>query len=331
MDEKTLKAAMARIAIVLGALAGSTESAQGQVMEEFVYDALGRLISVVPADGRQYKFEYDRAGNWTATGPATGTSPKPDTPTPVDPTPKLFERTITVPASSGQLNTLRRLAEYAGYSGRQPARIVFEVVPGVSILGIRGNAAIDSGTWPTDKYATSITLKVAGVVQGHGGTGGTSGTDGQPGGDAVIARLPMRVEVLAGGALMGGGGGGGGGAPSPRLSVIIGPRPGGGGGGGYPDGLGGAGSTVQPGPQPGLPGSMGGEGGLGLPNLTGQGGKGGAAGKRGEPGRPSYHGSVPASEAPKPGEGGEAGRAIRTNGHYVELVDLGGAIVGLKE
>jgi len=231
MDEKTLKATVARIAIVLGALAGSTESAQAQVMEEFFYDALGRLVSVVPADGRQYKFEYDRAGNWTATGPATGTSPKPDTPTPVDPTPKLFERTITVPASSGQLNTLRRLAEYAGYSGRQPARIVFEVVPGVSILGIRGNAAIDSGTWPTDKYATSITLKVAGVVQGHGGTGGASGTDGQPGGDAVIARLPMRVEVLAGGALMGGGGGGGGGAPSPRLSVIIGPRPGGGGGG----------------------------------------------------------------------------------------------------
>ncbi len=122
MDEKTLKATVARIAIVLGALAGSTESAQAQVMEEFFYDALGRLVSVVPADGRQYKFEYDRAGNWTATGPATGTSPKPDTPTPVDPTPKLFERTITVPASSGQLNTLRRLAEYAAYSGRQRHR-----------------------------------------------------------------------------------------------------------------------------------------------------------------------------------------------------------------
>lgn len=288
---------------------------------EYVYDSRGRLIQVLHGDGTSTIYEYDAAGNRTAAGARA----------PVPP-PVPFVRTIVIPASTVTPCNLNSLARSAGYNGKQPAQIAFDLPSGVALTGAPGSGiAIDTGTWPIDKYPTVLTLRVAGKVWGGGGRGGAgagvaegaSGGNGGAGGDAVNCQVPIAIEIASGGEIIGGGGGGGGGAQSPRLAPIIGPRPGAGGGGGFPNGP--SGFAGYPLYSPGWPGtpSGGGAGGIGFQNISGDGGAGGGAGAAG------FTGGSTASTLSSPGSGGPPGYAIRKNGHQVSIVN-GGTIVGAQ-
>lgn len=151
--------------------------------------------------------------------------------------PSAFNATIDLVSSNSGVN-LRTVADAAGYTGLSDATIAFEVESGVTITGLAGapdgGIAIDTGTWPTGAYtiALTLTIKSGGIVRGGGGKGGNGssgggGFIGGKGGDAVHARVPLTVNVNAGGELKSGGGGGGGGG-----GFVTGGGGGGGGGGG---------------------------------------------------------------------------------------------------
>jgi YD repeat-containing protein len=317
--------------LALAALLTASGSLAAQVNESFAYDELGRLIQVTHGDGSTVDHVFDAAGNrLTVVGSKKPVDPDP----PVDPPkPVAFERTLALSPTSGQTVDLRAVANAAGYNGQQPAKIIFDVPAGVSIIAAPGGVAMVSGEWPTGTYAIDIALKVSGQVYGGGGTGGNGAGGETPaagagitGGDAFVAQAPLSIEVLPGGTIAGGGGGGGGGAQSPRLDMIIGPKPGGGGGGGFPNGAGGASSA--PTVNSGLPGTAagGGAGGISIPaGPSGKGGNGGAAGSPGEAGQATT------STESSAGAGGAPGFAVRKNGHAVTVTNAGGSITGAQE
>jgi YD repeat-containing protein len=220
---------------------------------------------------------------------------------------------------AGPVN-LRTLANNAGYNGAQAANVTFEVGNNVTITGLAGGIAIDSGVWPTGTYTITLSLvvKTGGIVRGGGGVGGAGGSTpsaGGAGGDAIYCRVPMSVTIESGAQARGGGGGGGGastvfeGWPEPDN------RYGGGGGGGAPNGAGGAGDPpASNGANATVSG--GGAGGAGA-NGGVSGGLGGAYGANGANGQGWLSPSAPG------GAGGAAGYCIRKNGHSVTVTNNG--------
>lgn len=223
---------------------------------------------------------------------------------------------INLTSSSTGVN-LRTIANAAGYRGKADATLTFNVPSGVVITGKDGGGiGIDTGEWPDDVYTISITLVVqsGGVVRGGGGDGGKGwgrgparllgslgNTDrrgkGGDGGDAIYCRVPMTVNIDAGGKVEAGGGGGDGAATRVTGWPLSSYSNSGGGGGGFPNGKGGSG--IGPGTDA-LDGTVAG-GGLGGANGGANGGNAGAAAS----------------------PGGAAGFAVRKNGNTVTVTNSG--------
>lgn len=143
---------------------------------------------------------------------------------------------------------------------------------GIKVGSTSDSPSFDVGDWPAD---VDITVRVAGRVQGHGGTGGIAAGSGSA---ALYTRYPVTLENN--GEVYGGGGGGGFGA----TTVDGGGFPytvysGGGGGAGFPPGgssLGGEPGTTEAG---GAGATLAGAG--GSPGADGQAGNGSAGGAAG--------------------------------------------------
>jgi len=269
------------------ALISASKPALAQSVQTYTYDALGRLIKVVYADGSSVRYAYDATGNRRFIVQAVPGG----------------SFTTTIPITGTGAVNLRTLAEDAGYDGTQNANVTFTLASGVTITGAAGGGiAIDSGTWPTSSYTITLALQISGTVRGGGGAGGEGDDVGSNGGDAIHCRLPMSVAVNAGGVVASGGGGGGGGA----TTGVGGKFGGGGGGGGAPNGPGGGGSEGwQTTGAPGQPGTTSGGGAGGSPG-GGAGGTYAAAGTGGSG-----------------GSAGAAGFAIRKNGNTVNVTNNG--------
>lgn len=196
--------------------------------------------------------------------------------------------------------------------------VTFILPAGRTIRSVTGNAALVTGTFPTN--LVTLKLIVRGRIQGRGGAGGRGGSQnpnlpalaGGAGGRALQATVALDIEMQAG--EIWGGGGGGGGATT-RGGNTFNTRGGGGGGGaGNAPGGGGSGPNQA---QEGLPGSTtaGGTGGYSwskegfweweYPFPSVRGGTGGAPGQAGLPGTAQSGSPVSA-----PGAGGAAGPAI---------------------
>ena len=195
----------------------------------------------------------------------------------VDPT----DRTIIIDFNQNNLN-LRTIHDTLFTKPESGDNVLCIVEAGV-VVGSTSTTtpAFDVGDWPA---GVSITLNIAGRLQGRGGDGGAGGfltsvpaEDGAAGGVALKVGVTIDLEVPSG-EIFGGGGGGGG-----SLS-----GDGGGGGAGTLGGIGGSelvsGATAG---DPGTPDAGGAGGGTagtgGGPGLAGQvggigGGAGGAAG-----------------------------------------------------
>lgn len=327
---------------VLGGLAMSLPTcaffgAEARANELFDYDNLGRLVRVTYADGRVLTYQYDVMGNRTLVhsgGQGPGTPETPETPP--------FNATISVPGG-GAVN-LRSLANAAGYTGAESATIQFVVAAGITILGGGGIGAtpdgglgIDTGTWPTEPHAPSLSLLVRGQVYGGGGKGGDGsaiatvpdgGFPGGAGGDAVVCRAPIAITIEPGGAVRAGGGGGGGGGNSSywfRLGQRTNYLASGGGGGGFPNG-GASTSWTDVRAYPGQAGTLhgGGVGGAGsVTTVRGTEGVAGAGGVGGGSGAAGATGGVGVPSAQEPGAGGPGGYAIRKSGHHVPVTNNG--------
>lgn len=315
-----------------GALIANALPASAQSLT-YTYDEFGRLKTVTYPNGFVSSYAYDNAGNRTQVTRA----------------PNEFSGAINVP-SGGPVN-LRSLANAAGYDGAKNATITFVVAASATVTGAAGASAaaggiaIDTGTWPTSSYTIALTLQIAGKVYGGGGGGGRGGgqtidgTSGGSGGDAIYARVPLSVSVLAGGEVRGGGGGGGGGGAwwqdytSPRGVYSVNYLNGGGGGGGFPNGAAGLqGYTTHLASidvaNDGLPGTVanggaGGTGGTALSHTTGAGGAGGGIAIAGTTGATSVGGTLMGWSINVPGSGGGAGYAIRKNAQTVSVVSNG--------
>lgn len=109
--------------------------------------------------------------------------------------------------------------------------VVLYIAAGVKLGSLRnsGLPGFDTGEWPT---GTTITIYLAGRIQGYGGDGGFgAGSNGQNGGDALKARLPITVNCTTGTPQIWSGGGG-----SPQQDFISARLSGG--GAGYEPGIG---------------------------------------------------------------------------------------------
>lgn len=222
--------------------------------------------------------------------------------------------TITLTSSVERVN-LRALASVAGYRGKANATYTFVVPNGVTIVGRpiggarsiheTGGIAIDTGEWPVDEHTITLVLTVqsGGVVRGGGGDGGRggirggSGGKGNNGGDAIFCRVPMTVNIDAGGKVESGGGGGSGADSSTTGWPLSSHSDTGGGGGGFPNGRAGNG---------------GGAGAAGLDGTAAGGGLGGAPG-----------GGNGGNAGASPTNGGTAGYAVRKNGNTVTVNNSG--------
>lgn len=301
-----MKSAISFIALFTALIAPATAEAQ-----TYTYDSLGRVSSVVSANGAKTVYYYDTVDNRTATQTATNGNTTLSAPA-----------TTTVIAVTAASN-LRSLANTQGYTGSSTASYEFIVPAGTTVMGTAGSGrGIDTGTWPT---GVTLSLVVNGNVYGGGGTGGAGGSssangqagvgsNGGNGGDAVYVQAPLAIIINSGGSLEGGGGGGGGGASSVYSSKLAQSGSGCGGGGGFPNGLGGAG---------------GGHGAAGGSGSTSGGGGGGtycgspAGGKGGAGGNAAGAGATGVSTSASAGSGGAAGYAIRKNGNTVTFTNNG--------
>ena len=190
------------------------------------------------------------------------------------------------------------------------------ILEGSVLASSPGDAALRTGSWPSDVF---LTLENSGFIVGRGGDGGDGargggdpidGEDGGDGGPAVFAERQLEIEnnsVIGGG----GGGGGGGGATSDGSGNN---RPGGGGGGGAgaipgTGGRGDAGADDPDDDRSGDDGTLeeGGSGGETL-DLSNYGGDGGAGGNLGQAG-----GNGEDVQVIPPGSGGAPGAAILGN------------------
>lgn len=219
-----------------------------------------------------------------------------------------YSQTINLTTSTGTVN-LARLARQDGYRRKADATINFVVPAGVVITGRPdGGVAIDTGDWPDEEHAVTLTLTVenGGVVRGGGGNGGRgpgvgrSRGKGGDGGDAIYCRADIDITIDAGGEVSGGGGGGD--AADSEVSgwpVLTGTDAGGG-GGGFPNGEGG--TSFGPGGTDGLDGTIAGGGLGGTPDGTDGGDAGAAA-----------------------ATGGAGGYAVRKNGNTVTVTNNGTA------
>lgn len=256
-----------------------------------------------------------------------------------------YTSTIDIASSSVGVN-LYDLAIADGYDGQDDATIIFEVESGVTITGLAGSGgapgipggiAIDTGSWPTSTYSIDLTIRIksGGKVYGGGGGGGrgsvgqSAGYGGGAGGDAIYCRLPVYVDIQAGGELKGGGAGGGGGGGMYQAwggAILLG---GGGGGGGFPNGGGGPRGRTDDNSTAGADGTAAttpaanGTGGTQSTREAGGGGNGGVAAQEGQAGSPTQN---PAGQY---GGGATAagGYAIRFNGHSVTY-DANGDVAG---
>lgn len=218
---------------------------------------------------------------------------------------------------------LRTLANAAGYDGNRAANVIFTLASNVSLLGNPGEAAIDTGVWPTGSYPITLALQISGTVCGGGGNGGAgNGGVGGNGGDAIVCRLPLSVSVAAGSQVQAGGGGGGGGQEGSIINAAGDPVSlgGGGGGGGFPNGRGGPGGTGD------LSGSAGSNG-TTVGGGTGGGAGGASAGAGGAGGAPAGVGARGGGS--NSGFGGQPGFAVRKNGNTVNVTN-NGLIVGAQ-
>jgi len=216
---------------------------------------------------------------------------------------------VTINLSGGGGANLRSLANSNGYAGQTGVTYNFVVPSGTTITGSPG---IDTGSWPG---GVTLTLNVAGTVQGSGGRGGDGGygiyptgargSAGGNGGDAVTCGAPISISVS--GALRGGGGGGGGAAGAFDGGGSA--TGGGGGGGGAPFGGGGAGGSGSQSGQNGETATASFPGQGGYSPLSGSGGPGGAGGGFGAAGA-----SGGANQGQPAAAGGAAGYAVRVNG-----------------
>lgn len=319
---------ISRRALLIGAPALWLSSNDLAAADTYQYDALGRLVRVTFSDGKFVVYRYDAAGNRTEVVRSDNTT---------------FTATLQV-TGTGPVN-LRSIANAGGYGGAQHISITFQVGSAVTITGAatsnNGGIAIDTGTWPSDIFTTTLALQVSGKVYGGGGAGASGGgafnaAPGWQGGDAIYCRENIGITVNSGGQVKGGGGGGGSGAGWTREFTdsegqpVITDYPAGGGGGGFPNGLGGSGNgsgangTTGGGGSGGVGGGSSGGGPGSANRINGSGGTGGGAAATGSTGgTPSGTGGSATWVAGNPGTGGQPGYAVRKNSRTVTVTNNG--------
>lgn len=229
--------------------------------------------------------------------------------------PDLGDRTIVISTDIASID-LRAIYDRQFPTPTVDDEIIFIISSGVVVSSTGLDIpALNSGNWPSGVVPL---IRLRGRIHGAGGDAGNGGatergTNGRPGGTALRARSPIRIEASPGSRIWSGGGGGGGGAG----------RSGSGGGGG------GGGAGVVPG-SGGSPAR--GDGGRGNPGTATSGGTGGVGpypgqrdqgrgGRGGDPGQPGSRGYQSYSRT-NYGQGGDAGRAIDGN----SFVDITGSV-----
>lgn len=242
---------------------------------------------------------------------------------------------VTITGSSSNVDAYALAGSPAG-----PVTFTFTVEEGVTITSLSpASPALDFDGFAS---GSTISIVIAGLVQGAGGDGGAGGfvasltgganilgrgRNGSAGGPAI--RLPstsgntIAINITSTGRAWGGGGGGGGGGAT--ADTAGGARAGGGGGGGGAGGgragQGGTVGTTGFAPVVGAIGAVGsvgrsaagGDGGGGAESASAEGGDGGDGG---DPGTAGSAGTAPTGEADDAaaGSGGAAGKAIDYNG-----------------
>lgn len=176
----------------------------------------------------------------------------------------------------------------AAGAGRYSTGLTWVTVT-VAAGGVVGSTVPTSVALTTSAFSNGdiadLNISSGGYVVGAGGDGGDGrpgGSAGVPGGIAIQATIPIRLNNLG---IIGGGGGGGGGGDDDSDKGFTDGGGGGGGGAGYFAGVGGAGGPANQDGGDGANGTLlaGGGGGNG-PRNAGAGGDGGALGAAGQNG-----------------------------------------------
>ena len=239
---------------------------------------------------------------------------------------KDFYGTSSVVAQSGSAGqTNIDLSTVFGSVWGQATTKQYTIASGVEVGGT-GNADTQAAIRVPTGMSGNLTIIIAGVVTGYGGTGGakgngsgiygggSAGSNGQAGGHAIyIESNNVTVQIPSGGTLRAGGGGGGGGGGGFRFRFMSRWRPGGQGGNG------GNGAGYQQ-------SLSNGQSGGGQFNEGGNGGNGGTFGVAGSDGQAGENGY---SNGHSGGEGGAAGTArLHASGISSTLDNQGGTVQG---